>query len=243
MDGKIIRLSVVDSTNIYTSKMLSQSDIPEWTTVVADHQTQGKGQRGRVWESQLGRNLLCSTVIYPTNLMPDQNFIIAMLSSVAVVSLLETFDISAQIKWPNDILVNEKKIAGILVENQIVRNRIESSVVGLGLNVNQTSFSDYPWQPTSMIIERNVHYDLDEVMHRFKKCLCHEYVEALKAPGLYYLRYAEKLYGLQSVFSFQHGKERIQGAFIGVDALGNLHLESQDGIRKFSSGEIRIVNT
>ncbi len=243
MNGEIIRLSVVDSTNIYTSKMLSQSGMIEWTTVVADHQTVGKGQRGRKWESKIGDNLLCSTLLKPTHLKSEQHFFISMVASIAAQSTLLQFGLRSKIKWPNDILVEGKKLAGILIENQISKGHLDSSIVGFGLNVNQPEFSTYPWEATSMINLLGVETDLDQVLETYRRELEIAYELTFRPFDELYTRYSSSLYGLSSELTFFQGNKKVQGRLSNVDASGRLVLNINGSLVAFASGEIRLART
>ena len=243
MNGEIIRLSVVDSTNIYTSKMLSQSGMNEWTTVVADHQTGGKGQRGRKWDSKIGDNILCSTLLKPTHLKSEQHFFISMVASIAAQSTLLQYGLQSKIKWPNDVLVSKKKLAGILIENQISKGYIESSIVGFGLNVNQLEFSSYPWEASSMINLLGVPFDLDKVLETYRRELKIAYELTFRPFDELYTRYSANLFGINNELTFSHGNTNVRGRLSGVDASGRLLLDINGSVKAFASGEIRLVRT
>ncbi|MDP4934375.1 MAG: biotin--[acetyl-CoA-carboxylase] ligase, partial [Salibacteraceae bacterium] len=152
MNGNRIRLSVVASTNLYTTQLLGQCVIDEFTLVSAQFQEQGKGQRGKSWQSNAGENMLSSLVFLPKIKVKNQ-FLVSAATALSLIELLQNYGLIAQIKWPNDILVKGKKIAGILIENQIKGEKIESSVIGVGLNVNQSLFDAFDWEATSISIE------------------------------------------------------------------------------------------
>ena len=161
--GQIIRLSEIDSTNNYTSELVRQSVIPDETTVVTDFQIQGRGQRDKMWQSDRGMNLLSST--YKKFQMPvSDQFHISASVAVAVCRLLSDNGLDAHIKWPNDIMIGGKKIAGLLVENQVSQSFIDHSIIGIGLNVNQSAFDDFPWPATSMLMETGQATDLNELL-------------------------------------------------------------------------------
>lgn len=244
MNGLIIRLSVVDSTNIYTSKLLSQSGIKPWTVVVADSQKSGKGQRGNSWESEFGKNLLCSIALFPEDLKVLEQFKISMAASLAVCDALADYGIEANVKWPNDILVGGRKVAGILIENQIINERISSSVVGIGLNVNQQSFSPYPWPATSMkqqlksqdidvegllgcliLHMRNL---MDEAAHN-KVALINKYNQLLAHRG--------------REISFSDGRKTLVGWCKGVTLLGEIVIDVDGKEMSYVNGEIKLNRT
>jgi BirA family transcriptional regulator, biotin operon repressor / biotin---[acetyl-CoA-carboxylase] ligase len=141
-NGAVIQLESVDSTNNYAANLLKLSSPPEGTVITAQFQTGGRGQRGANWESKSGENLLCSAILYPTHLNAGKQFYLNIAVSLALRELIEDkLGKETFIKWPNDILVNQKKIAGILIEANWQDNKILSAIVGLGLNLNQIDFS------------------------------------------------------------------------------------------------------
>lgn len=147
-DG-ILFLNEVDSTNTYLRHLLEgeEATVQEGTMVCAEFQSQGRGQIGNTWESAKGENLLFSLLLYPTFVAPTDMFRISQVVSLGVKDMLTSYcglsDVT--IKWPNDIYWRDKKIAGILVENFLSGHTIESSIVGIGVNINQKEFlSDAP---------------------------------------------------------------------------------------------------
>ncbi len=149
-DFPIINLDETDSTNHYLAQLCDREPISEYTTVRADYQTAGKGQRGNTWESERGKNLLFSFVLYPTFLEARRQFLLSQLTALAVKEALELWTDDIRIKWPNDIYWNEKKICGLLIENELSAEGIARSIIGIGLNINQEIFhSDAP-NPVSL---------------------------------------------------------------------------------------------
>ena len=140
-DNNII-LKQAGSTNSYALELKNTAVFREGLVVTADFQTGGKGQRGKEWESNRNENLLLSVVVEP-NISAENQFDINFLSSLAVMDCLNDFHIDSHIKWPNDILVNKFKIAGILIQNLISKNIITHTVIGIGLNINQVKFSNF----------------------------------------------------------------------------------------------------
>lgn len=142
----IIHLKSVDSTNSYASELLRQNSIPEGSLIYTFEQTNGRGQRGNVWESEPNKNISLSLVLYPTFLNADKQYLITKITALAVADLMaeilepEEKKGRIKIKWPNDIYINDKKIGGILIENTLRDNTIQSTILGIGININQTIF-------------------------------------------------------------------------------------------------------
>ncbi len=149
-ERRLIRLEEIDSTNSYMKLLLRKEKLDEGTIVVADYQDRGRGQMGNGWSSEKGKNLLFSLLIYPDEVQANAQFIISRIASLAVKNTLDRFTDDIRIKWPNDIYWREKKICGMLIENDLLGKHIENSVIGIGINVNQERFpSDLP-NPVSL---------------------------------------------------------------------------------------------
>ena len=141
----IIKLDAIDSTNNYLKKMILHGGINDYTVVTAKFQTEGKGQLGTKWESEHSKNLICSVYKKNINIKVQDQFVISALVSLALVKTLRKINLSnLHIKWPNDIMSDNKKICGILIENIVMENYIKDIVIGIGLNVNQTIFNNLP---------------------------------------------------------------------------------------------------
>ena len=175
----IISLEEIDSTNNFLKELKSQEDLPDFTYVKALYQTAGKGQRGNFWEAERTQNLLFSLLLRPTELPITKHFLLSEIVSLALVRTLEALGADCQIKWPNDIYWGNKKIAGILIENDLEGNQIKESVVGIGLNVNQTRFSDRVPNPSSLQLITRKEQDLNEILVAFDKQMKH-YFDQLK---------------------------------------------------------------
>ena len=141
----IIKLDAIDSTNNYLKKIILNEGINDYTVVTAKFQTQGKGQLGTEWESEYSKNLICSVYKKNINIKVQDQFVISALVSLALIKTLRKVNLSnMHIKWPNDIMSDNKKICGILIENIVKQNYIKDTVIGIGLNVNQTIFNNLP---------------------------------------------------------------------------------------------------
>ena len=139
---KHIKLDSVDSTNNYALSMKGTLPFKEGLVVTANYQTSGNGQRGRFWEGWIGDNLLISVVIEP-NIPAKDQFSLSQCVALALYDFFTLYSIDVSVKWPNDILVAKQKIAGILIQNILKGNKITHSVIGVGVNINQTKFKAY----------------------------------------------------------------------------------------------------
>ncbi|MDR2650768.1 MAG: biotin--[acetyl-CoA-carboxylase] ligase, partial [Prevotellaceae bacterium] len=231
---KIQWYSETESTNDLAHAAVNNNE-PNGTVFVADNQTKGRGQRKNVWESEPFKNLTFSVILYPNFLKVEEQFLLSKAISVAIVDLLKECGLSATIKWPNDIYVGDKKITGILIENNIIGSRIVSSIVGVGLNVNQRIFvSDAP-NPTSIAIELNKEFDRKTLLERllflfeqrYKSLAERDYYELEKA-------YFSHLYHNDGFYSYTSGENKFDAKIIGISNIGELLLETTNGEqRKF----------
>ncbi len=146
----LLHFEQIDSTNHYLKTICDESSVAELTTVVADYQSSGRGQRGNSWESEAGKNLIFSFVLYPTFLEARRQFLLSQLISLALKEELDRYAEGFSIKWPNDIYWHEQKIAGILIENDLTGCCLGRSIAGIGLNVNQIVFQSTAPNPVSL---------------------------------------------------------------------------------------------
>ena len=148
----LIILPETDSTNNYLTQLCNeqQSAVREFTTVIAERQTAGKGQRGNSWESEDCRNITFSFVLYPTFIEARRQFILSQIVSLSIKEELDQWTEGISIKWPNDIYWNEKKICGILIENDLSGHHIGRSISGIGVNINQDVFRSNAPNPISL---------------------------------------------------------------------------------------------
>ena len=144
MGKRWIKLNDVSSTNSYISTLLSQESAIDPIVVLADYQESGKGQGNHTWHSNRGENLLMSLLLFPAFLSASSQFCLSMVASLAITDTLDSLGIAAKIKWPNDILTKNGKIAGILIEHGISGKTISHSIIGIGLNLNQHAFPEFP---------------------------------------------------------------------------------------------------
>ncbi len=144
----------IDSTNSQANRELA--DAPHGSVWAADFQTAGRGQRGNKWESKAAENLTFTILLRPTFLHPSQQFLISQVAAIGVCRYLCSKGLPAQIKWPNDIYIGNRKICGMLIENSISADKMSASIVGIGLNLNQREFSSDAPNPTSLVLETDI---------------------------------------------------------------------------------------
>tara|TARA_R110000868_G_scaffold30589_2_gene112908 strand:- start:26135 stop:26866 length:732 start_codon:yes stop_codon:yes gene_type:complete len=162
---QIIKLDATDSTNLYLKNLMLNSRLADYAVVVADHQTLGRGQMGTTWESEKGKNLTFSILKYYNKLHVQQQFMLNICVSLAIFQSLEALQIpDLKVKWPNDILSGNDKICGVLIENILSGSKIQASIIGIGLNINQINFDNLPnVSSLKLILGKNI--ALDEVLN------------------------------------------------------------------------------
>ena len=230
------------STNSWALDLCQQSCPPEGTIVITDHQTSGRGQRGNSWEAAPGMNLTFSLVLKPTFLAVKDQFMLSIMVSVAIRTYLaDLLNKSVQIKWPNDIFVNEFKICGILIENQLAASVLNYSVVGVGLNVNQVKF-DSPIATSISLIKGSVH-NLQSVFEGILSAIEARYFQ-LRQNNMAQLRddYLAHLYRKNVPSTFVSGSQQFAGEILGVDELGRLQILIKGEVKIFDTKEIAFAD-
>jgi len=151
----LIKLDAIDSTNDFLKRLNQAGPVKNWTVVMAESQLSGKGQMGAQWMSEKGKNLTMSILVNDLELEPTEIFTLNVAVSLAIIKVLQNFQIPRlSIKWPNDIMSDNKKIGGILIENIFKSNKQITSIIGIGLNVNQKNFENLPQANSISLIKK-----------------------------------------------------------------------------------------
>ncbi|HOW08565.1 MAG TPA: biotin--[acetyl-CoA-carboxylase] ligase [Bacteroidales bacterium] len=232
------------STNVDAASLAGAENTPEGAIVHAGFQLAGRGQKGNKWESERGKNLLFSIILYPTTVSPAEQFIISMVISLGISDYLKTIIDNVKIKWPNDIFAGNDKIAGILIENSISGDSIVSSVAGIGLNVNQNRFPDFVPKAVSLKMLTGKEYDLGECLTRLSVFLDKRYKQLLAGKNIKIKEeYISSLYRLNELNHFRSSGSEFKGRIISVNQSGCLMVETENGrIRDFAFREIEFIH-
>ncbi len=245
MNCQYIYLSETHSTNSYLQQLCREGSVKEGTFVVADYQLAGKGQRGNSWESERGQNLTFSFLLTPLHIVISYQFILSQIISLAVYSLLSPYDDGFSIKWPNDIYWHDQKIGGILIENQLYGSHIEESVVGIGLNINQTHFLSSAPNPVSLFQITKCQHDCKALLEEFSRVFFAIYGahhSGLLSDQDIARVYYERLYRREGVYAYQSGEERFDAAIKRVEASGHLVLAIPEGEeRRYAFKEVSFL--
>ena len=238
----LIELKSIDSTNNYLSNFANKSKLLNGTVILAHNQTKGKGQRGNNWESEEGKNLTFSVFLKTSCLSVDKNFLLSIAVCNAVHAIVSKRITNTKIKWPNDIIVNDEKIAGILIENIIQGSYLSKTIVGIGINVNQTSFEIEKANPTSLYLQTGQKHIIDEVMFKVLEKIM-EQIEFLHDKEFTNINenYDACLYKKDEICLFEMGEKRIEAKIEKVDNKGALVVSNKSGIYTKNHGEIKLV--
>ena len=241
----IIKLNAIDSTNDYLKNLLDKKPVINYTVVTANFQNKGKGQMGGFWESEAGKNLICSVYLSNSIIKLSNQFVINIIVCLAIKKSLHKFNIpQLSVKWPNDIMSGSSKICGVLIENIIKNSSIQDIIIGIGLNVNQTIFKNSPNATSIKKINGNF-YNTDEILFEIIGNIKFYYT-FLEKDNLSYLYklYEKNLYRVNKVSMFRlEDKKLVSGFISGVTEFGMLKIIMEDDLEKtFGIKEISIVN-
>jgi len=242
---QIIKLDATDSTNVFLKNLSVQKTLIDFTTVVAKHQVKGRGQRGSSWYSEEGKNLTFSVFKKVDSLDVGHQFGISMCTSLALYKCLKQYNIPGLfVKWPNDIMSGDKKVCGILIENTLSGGVIESSIIGIGLNVNQTTFEGLEKASSLQLISGQA-FNLEELLANIVLVLKHQFNEFQK-NGFDMLKeaYEDVLFRKDIPSTFEDSKnQRFTGIIRGVSKIGRLQIELEKGCTvNFDLKEVSLLN-
>jgi len=227
----IIRLESVDSTNKYALELIKENQVFEGTVIMAQNQFAGKGQRNNEWQSETGKNITLSIVLFPKNLKAENQFYLTQFASLALNELIETSLGDAEncrIKWPNDIYYGDKKLAGVLIENTLRNNFIHNTVVGIGLNVNQVNFDSSLLNATSLTNIKGKTIDIEALCNNLFSLLEKYYLMLNKGVSLKEV-YLKKLYKFNTIANYTFKCEVIEAIIKDVAEDGKLILQETKG--------------
>jgi BirA family biotin operon repressor/biotin-[acetyl-CoA-carboxylase] ligase len=221
----IINVKTAASTNDLLKELAGQQILEEGTAVVTHAQTAGKGQRGNTWESEPGKNIACSLLLYPAFLPVKQFFLLSEAVALGVKEALDVYAEGFVIKWPNDIYFREQKIAGILIENEIIGQQFAQAIVGIGLNVNQTVFlSDAP-NPVSLKQITGKTQNVNQLSEKLLKAVLFRYEQLKSGDTAHIVRaYHEALYRKSGFHAYKDKQGRFSARIEKITDDGLLHL-------------------
>ena len=226
---KCVRLERVDSTNAYLQRKQSECDIRNWV-VYADEQTAGKGMGTNSWESEVGKNLTFSLALDMGFLPAERQFLLSKAVPLGIIEVLDNVVPAEKlhIKWPNDILYETKKLAGILINSTIRANMMDVSIVGIGLNVNQMQFQDWPTQPISLKQITGMDYDLETLLEQIVEHILIKVEQLKSAPAVIEHEYLQRLFRYRTSADYEVGGKVMRLFMSGIDSFGRLMMIDED---------------
>ena len=240
---QLIKLNATDSTNNYLKQLILERTMDDFSVVVANHQTNGRGQRGSSWLSEKDKNLTFSVLKRNISIVANQQFLLNILVSLSIVKTLEEFNIpKLAIKWPNDILSDHHKISGILIENLIKNKQIEYAIIGIGLNVNQVKFEGLS-KVSSLKNIMPLPVDKDELLTKIIDKL-KMYFKLYSENGSEFLNseYESYLFRKDKPSTFSsHDNSLFTGIIRGVSASGKLCVQIEDFNKEFDLKELKLM--
>ncbi len=240
---KVIFLPDCHSTNDEMSSMIKKEDFSEGLVIYTDHQKSGKGQRGNVWLDEPGKNVLMSVLIKPSYLLISEQHLLNVVIGLSVIRTLAEHieEKRLKLKWPNDVLVDNNKICGILVENTIKGDKLENSVIGTGINLNQKAFN-LP-TATSLAIETDQVFNREDFMEKLLIDIEYFLLKLKNGQKSLLLQlYHEKLYRKGEEASYRDMDGEFSGVILGIDNTGKLIVSKNGSFKNYGIKEIEFLS-
>jgi BirA family biotin operon repressor/biotin-[acetyl-CoA-carboxylase] ligase len=241
--SKLLFIKNLPSTNSYAASLIRENEVSEGTIVYTDYQSAGRGQPGNNWESEENKNLLISIILFPTMISPADQFLLSMAVSLGICDFLERHTSAISVKWPNDIYVKNDKIAGILIENSVMGDKIEHTIAGIGININQAKFlSDAP-NPTSLTTLTGKQFDLADCLVKLASDLDNRYKMLISGDfDLVRLDYLSRLFRHNKWGRMRDINGEFNGRVVSVSDSGRLIVEKDEGITvEYSFREVDFI--
>ncbi len=240
---KYIHLEQIDSTNAYLQRQQSEHDIRNWV-VSTDEQTAGKGMGSNGWESEVGKNLTFSLALDMGFLPAERQFLLSETVALGIIEVLDTILPSEKlsIKWPNDIYFENRKLAGILINSTIKANMMDVSIIGIGLNVNQMKFKDWPTYPISLKMVTGKEYDLKPLLEQIAERILIKVQQLQSTPTSIEKDYLKRLFRYRTWADYEVEGKILRLFMTGIDSFGRLQLlDTENKPYCFDIKEIRFI--
>lgn len=238
----IHRLASVNSTNSYAKEFANINKPVEGCVIIADEQTQGRGQYGNKWTTQAEKNLTFSIILFPKFLKVSEQFLLSQAIALGVATYLKSKTTNnIFIKWPNDVLIENAKVCGMLIENALQGNGISESIVGIGLNINETNFSEIP-NAASLATITQQFYDLHAELELLLNAIDKFYLQLMQ--GRHHLireQYNQYLFRKNEPNWFMLNNEKVSGIIQGVNVAGQLEIIIDGILHCFNNKEIAFI--
>ena len=231
------------STNVSLAEICSKGYTENLTSVYSSFQTDGRGQRGNKWESEDGKNLLFSFVIFPKGLPAREHFILLQITALALFDTLSEYTDGISIKWPNDIYWMDRKICGTLIENDLSGMNIERSISGTGVNLNQKIFRSNAPNPVSLSQITGEEYDIETVLHNIMNSasIYHRMFDNGESD-IIRKKYFEAIYRKDGFYMYKDDNGTFDATIEDIEKDGRLVLKDREGrVRKYLFKEVSYI--
>jgi BirA family biotin operon repressor/biotin-[acetyl-CoA-carboxylase] ligase len=232
------------STNVWLKALTQQCEVPEFTVVAAHKQSQGKGQGGNIWESAPSQNLTFSLLLKPDYVEIQHQFVLSKAIALGILDALSMYGVECCIKWPNDVYYKDFKLGGILIENSICHTSISESIIGIGLNINQTHFiSDAP-NPISLKSITGEHYNLSSVLDNVLSSI-YSAIKQVKNQASYSeidINYFQSLYRNKGLHLYKDHEGVFKASIVEISDFGHLVLKTEDNeLKTYAFKEVEFI--
>lgn len=238
----LVYLPSCHSTNDIAAEKIQNGSTFEGTVVITSDQTAGRGQRGNSWEALPGQNITMSVILKPDFLNATAQFSLNIAVSLGVYEFLSKYVAeNLSIKWPNDIYIGNRKIVGMLLENTISGNRLSYTIAGIGVNINQLSFSNDKII-SLRLATRHDEYDLEKLIEELCVCLEKYYLQLKNGhTAIQKKQYLQHLYRFGETHAFSKDGSKFSGKIVGIADNGQLMIEVEGEIQYFGFKEVSFV--
>lgn len=224
---EVMEYEELSSTNTMAEE-IPLSELEDKQVILTYRQTQGRGQVGNTWESAPDRNISMTIILRPDRLQAGKQFAISMVIALGCLDFIQEHTIRSSVKWPNDIYVGNEKIAGILIEHRIAGAYVQTSLCGIGVNINQQKFvSDAP-NPVSLLQLTGKEFSLEQALAGLLQCIGKRYEQVNDYEGLK-RDFHENMYRREGIYKWEDENGSFSAAIAGVDDYGQLVLKDMDG--------------
>ncbi|MES2795628.1 MAG: biotin--[acetyl-CoA-carboxylase] ligase [Bacteroidota bacterium] len=242
--GKTIKyLPSCHSTNVWCANYVENESVSEGFAVYTPHQFEGKGQRGNKWESEIGKNITMSIFLKPNFLKASDQFQLNMAISLGIYEAISKYlNEDLKIKWPNDLYFDNSKLGGILIENTIFGSNLNTSIIGIGLNINQIQFEISHATSIKKILGATIDLEIGEIMSLIFEGI-EKYYLKLKSGEIDAVRleFLEKLFRINQWHYYRKNDQEFSGKIIGVDNIGRLKMETETSEELFDFKEVEFI--
>ncbi len=243
LDPQIILIPEMASTNEEMKRLLKLDQLDEGTIIITDHQVAGRGQAGNSWESEKGMNLTFSLLLRPIFLEPYKQFYISKLISLAIIDSIKNIVKNPAIKWPNDIYVGNKKLAGILIENSIMGAHLDFSIIGIGFNINQEVFTSDAPNPISLKLATGQTFSLEDFREQLLENISLRYEQLMREDELTMdEEYFQLLYRKEGLHEYKDENGIFKASIESINEMGLMTLKDESGhLREYAFKEVEFV--